>query len=361
MSFRWGACVVLAAALAGCADHSRPALRDATRRSVVAEDLVRLDDTGKPILARPERLSVGRNGRFIISDNSDKDVKVYGADGRRVGTFGRPGRGPGEFAALLTAQAYGDSVVAYDFEALRLTVFSPDGHYVRALSLGSLPFAPWSVRVVDDSLFLAAAAAPGSIGRPLLALLRPDGTRVSTFFNPEKFLGRSPEVIQQTFVLADGRHGVVFVGLAGGDSIWAYDYHGKSLGSGPLDPLQPLPTTRSLIENNRGRMRRPDGSYVVDGQRTLFSVVALDSGSVALQVTKRDAMRGTDLLEGGTLIVAAIQPDHGPSLVARAALDGGLLGADRSGAPLVLRYASADQDQYAIRRLRLAVDAAGEP
>jgi hypothetical protein len=320
---------------------------------VVAEDVVQLDDAGQPILARPERLSVGTNGRFIVSDNSDKDVKVYGSDGRRVATFGRAGRGPGEFAALLTAQAYGDSVVAYDFEALRLTVFSPDGRYARAISLGHLPFAPWSVRVVDDSLFLAAAAAPGSIGRPLLALVRPNGERVSTFFDPEKFIGRSPEVIQQTFVLADGAHGVVFVGLAGGDSIWAYDYHGKSLGSSLLDPVDPVPTTRSLIENNRGRMRRADGSYVVDGQRTLFSVVALDSGSVAMQVSRRDAMRGTDLLEGGTLIVAAIQPKRGPTIVARAVLTGGLLGADRSGAPLVLRYASADQDRYFITRLRL--------
>jgi len=344
---------VVTAALAGCADRPGLASRADSRRDVVEEDVVRLDDAGQPILARPERLSVQRNGRLIISDISDKDVKVYGTDGRRAATYGRPGRGPGEFAAMLTAQAYGDSVVAYDFESSRLTVFSPDGHYARAVSLGHLPFLPWSVRVVDDSLFLAAAAAPGSIGRPLLALLRPDGTRISTFFDPAKLIGRSPEVIQQTFVLADGAHGVVFVGLAGADSVWAYDYHGKLLGSGPLDPVQPLPTTRALIEHNRGRMRRPDGSYVVDGQRTLFSVVALDSGSVAMQVCERDAMRGTDLLEGGTLLVAAIQLNRGLTMVARAALDGGLLGSERGGAPLVLRYASAEQDRYAITRLRL--------
>ncbi|HEU4559558.1 MAG TPA: hypothetical protein VFS20_17030 [Longimicrobium sp.] len=340
--------------LAGCADESQFAARGAARREIISEDLAQLDDAGQPILARPERLSVDRTGRFFIADKSDKDVKVYGNDGRRVATWGRAGRGPGEFAALLTAQAFGDSVVAYDFEGARLTVFSPAGRYARAVSLARLSFAPWFVRAVDDSLFLAGAAVPGSVGRPLLALLRPDGSPVSTFFNPAKVVGTNPAVIQQMFVVADAAHGVVFAALAGGDSLWVFDYRGRPLGSAPLDPVQPVPTSRSLIESNRGRLQRPDGSYVVDGQRMLFSVVALDSGTVALQISKRDALRGTDLLEGGTLIVAAVQPGSGPAMVARTELTGGLPGSDRSGAPLVLRYASADQDRYAITRLRLA-------
>lgn len=335
---------------------------DPTPRAIVAEELIRLDDAGQPIIARPERISVDSKGRFFVTDYSDKNIKVYDATGSRVATIGRPGRGPGEFTALLTAQSYRDSLVAWDAVSGKLSVFAPDGRYVRAISLTGTPFPVWSVRVVDDSLFLAIAAATGIPARPALALIRPDGTRLSTFYEPGQYVGTSPAVIQTIFVLADAADGTVFAGLAGGDSLWTFDYQGRRLGAAPVDAAHPLRTSRGIIEGNRGKVQRADGSIVLDGEPALFNLVALDSGRVAMQVEPWDLTHGTDPLGGGRVIVAATRPDGQPVTIASAALEGGLLGRDREGAPLVLRYATANEDAYAITRLRLtAASTRGAP
>lgn len=342
-----------------CAESDGATGRGRQQRSLVDKDLVRLDDAGEPILARPEWLSTDAEGRYFVSDRSDKNVKVYGPDGRRALTVGRPGRGPGEFAALLTAQVYGDSMVAYDFEGARLSVFTRHGRFTRAISLSRLPFIPFSVRVVDDSLFLAIAAMPGGERGAALALLRPNGAVVSSFFTLRRYLGTNPQVLQYVGIMADGAHGVVFAGVAGGDSVWAFNYHGKRLGSAPVDPVQPLVTTRRLVEQNGGQARRADGGWVVDGQRSLMQMVALDSASVAMQVSVFSAQFGVDLLDGGTIVVAAVDPGGPMHTIARRDLDGGLLGRSRAGAPLVMRYAGPEQDTYRIAELRLETATGG--
>jgi hypothetical protein len=339
--------------LSSCSEQRSTDRRGLQQRTVLVHDLVRLDDGGEPILARPEWLSMDAAGRFLVSDRSDKNVKVYGPDGRRAHTVGRPGRGPGEFAALLTAQAYGDSLVAYDFEGARLSVFTADGRFARAMSLARLPFFPFSVRVVDDSLFLAVSAMPGGERGPALALLRPDGSVVSSFFTLRRYLGTNPQVVQYVGIAADGADGVVFAGVAGGDSVWAFDYTGKRLGSAPIDPAQPLETTRALVERNNGRARRADGTWVLDGRRNLVQLVALDSARAAMQVAVFSAQYGVDLLDGGTFLVSALGPEGEMGMIARKDLEGGLLGRSRTGAPLVMRYTGPEKENYLVAEIRL--------
>jgi 6-bladed beta-propeller len=347
------ACLV--AVLPAC-DRSddTPGGRAAGERELVIERVAELDDAGQPILARPYTMSTDAAGRFFITDISDRDVKVYDRSGRRTLSVGRPGRGPGEFTALTSAQAYRDSLVAYDFMDTRLNVFSPDGKYARAFSLrragGALPF---DVRVVDDSLLLVIAAVPGAADRDLLALARPDGSIVSTFFNQSHYFGKSPDLIQHSGIAADGANGVVFATVSGSDSLWAFDYRGRLLGTALVDPVEPLVTLKSLVERNGGRARRPDGSWVMHQLRRVVSVVALDSATAAVQVAVYDARHGVDLLDGGTLIVSGVGAEGQLQLLARQDLVGGLLGRDRDGSPLLLRYAGADGDRYEVARIRL--------
>lgn len=344
---------VVAAWLAACGRGDPPVGRAAGERASVLEDVARLDDGGQPVLARPERLSVDRSGRFYVSDWSDKNVKVYAPDGRRVATVGRPGRGPGEFSNLSTAEVFRDSVMGYDMVGRRVSVFESGGRLARSLVVPrAIPFPFW-VRTVDDSLFLFIAAVPAASSGDLITLARPDGSVVSRFLNLAKYLGSNPQVLSNTGAIADGAHGVVFAALMGGDSVWAFDYRGRRLGSAPVDPVQPLHTTKELVSRNGGRRHRPDGSSVLNGNRNLISLVALDSASVAMQVAAWNARLGTDLLDGGTLIVSGF--DRGGTLapLARAEVQAGLVGHDRSGSALLLRYTSPDADQYAISRVRL--------
>ena len=80
-----------------------------------------------------ERLS---DGTFIVADDSSDEIRFFSAAGIYLRTLGRNGSGPGEFQRLDQVLALtGDSVLAYDFWAARVTVFGPDGELARVVTL----------------------------------------------------------------------------------------------------------------------------------------------------------------------------------------------------------------------------------
>ncbi len=73
------------------------------------------------------RLDVDSRGRIYVGDTYQQRVTVLGPDGRLLRTFGMRGSGPHEFRAIGTVQVLpGDSVLVYDPELGRISVFAPD-------------------------------------------------------------------------------------------------------------------------------------------------------------------------------------------------------------------------------------------
>lgn len=356
--------VIIAGSITGCgADGLARDARPPLSRAFSFQPIAELDDGDQRILARPEWVSILPDERVVVADISDKNLKVYDAAGLRVQTVGRVGHGPGEFVGLTTGQTYRDTLVGYDMNGSRLSFFGPDGRFARDLvvSRRSAPRA-YHVRVVDDSLFLLVGAVPGGAGKDLLSLVQADGTPETSFFNPAAYLGRDPKLIQSTGVVADGAQGVVFAALVGGDSVYAFDYAGRRLGAGLADAAEPLVTTRTLLERNRGSDRTADGHHVTHGNRNIIGLVALDSATVALQISRYDAVRGTDPLDGGTMVVATLLPDGSVVPIVRTQVEGALLGRDRRGRLLVLQYAGPEGESYRLVRMVLgAAEGAVQP
>lgn len=310
-----------------------------------------LKDGSAPIPGRPDGLSVLRGGAYLLTDYSDKNLKIYAPDGERLGTIGRVGGGPGEFVSLNSAQAYDDSIMAYDFNGSRITIFDAAGQVARSMAVrGPEGQRIWSVRVVDDSLFLLVSTPIGAHDKDLLTLIRPDGKVVASFFNRSKFFLGDPQVIQYTAVEADGRDGWIFAGQIGGDSIFVFDYKGRLRASGPVDPVQPLTTVRTLLEGNSGKPQRPDGRWVFHDNRNLIRVVALNDGQAALHVARYDTEVGTDPLDGGTILLAAVRGKR-VRATGRGELPAALLGRSREGEALLLGYDVDDHERYVLARL----------
>jgi hypothetical protein len=324
--------------------------RGSDRRQLSISAPVALHGPAGTLLAKPDMASEDSRGRIVFPDFSDRRVKVYDASGALAAVLGRAGGGPGEFASLMTAQAYHDSVVAYDMSGPRLSVFGPDGRFdgARTPGFSRVPM-PFTMRVVDDSLFLLVGPGLGGPNRKLLALVRPDGSIRSQFLAPSRSMGGGPQVAQVVGLLADGAGGRVFAAVAGGDSVWAFDYDGRRLAAFPADPEQPLVTARSLIEANGGRLRKAGGGYVVDGNRMIVELVAMDSGTVALQIAAYDGRLGIDLEEGGTFVISTLA-GGGARLLARQEVAGALLGRDRRGRLLILRYTSPEAEAHELVR-----------
>jgi DNA-binding beta-propeller fold protein YncE len=100
------------------------------------EVLFRLGERHRPALGapfnHPTDIAQGPDGDLYVSDGyGNSNVHRFGRDGRRKQTWGRPGKGPGEFTTphAVWVDRAGRVLVA-DRENDRVQVFSADGDYL---------------------------------------------------------------------------------------------------------------------------------------------------------------------------------------------------------------------------------------
>ena len=127
------------------------------------------------------------DGRIVVANAGTSELRVFGADGAYLETWGGQGDGPGEFSAYTpeaVARWSGDSIAAGNMFGRRLEVFDSQGDPVRTVTIadGYHSF----LGVLPDGTVLAkpSAVLMGGIfgaGEPLIrrdedfGLLRPDG------------------------------------------------------------------------------------------------------------------------------------------------------------------------------------------
>jgi hypothetical protein len=102
----------------------------------------------------------------IVATSGTSEFRYFDATGRHLRTVGKRGGGPGEFQMLSWVQPVaGDSILAYDMAARRLSIFAPDGAFVRSTALGGSPEAgtPQLLGALGDGSLVGSVGA--SIGR----------------------------------------------------------------------------------------------------------------------------------------------------------------------------------------------------
>ena len=99
---------------------------DARRRAASPVRLVATSGPDASFMVA-SRLDVDSRGRIYVGDTYQQRVTVLQADGRVLRVFGRRGSGPHEFRSIGGIQVLpGDSVLVYDPELGRVSVFAPD-------------------------------------------------------------------------------------------------------------------------------------------------------------------------------------------------------------------------------------------
>ena len=78
------------------------------------------------------------DGRIVVANTGTNELRVFGADGVHLATWGRDGEGPGEFTNLAGVASWpGDSVVAWNRWTWVISVFDAEGVLGRSFSLDS--------------------------------------------------------------------------------------------------------------------------------------------------------------------------------------------------------------------------------
>ena len=107
------------------------------------------------------------DGQIVVANSGTSELRLYSRDGRLLRTVGGSGDGPGEYRYLRSIfRLAGDSIVAVDAIARRVTLYSPDGSLVRTWPLVELgPFtAPPPVARLSDGRWLTITSR--TVGRP---------------------------------------------------------------------------------------------------------------------------------------------------------------------------------------------------
>lgn len=137
-------------------------------------------------------LAVSRGGTIAVGQNRDGRVLFYGADGKRIGEFGRLGEGPGEFRIMSDIGWRGDSLWITDEMLPRVTLVGPDRRLARIQPFPrSSSVAPFDkvngLTFValggDGSMLISGAPRPDpALGGPTR---QPAARRVRDFFRRE--------------------------------------------------------------------------------------------------------------------------------------------------------------------------------
>jgi len=98
------------------------------------------------------------DGRIVVANGGSSELRFFGPDGKWMKSVGRHGDGPGEFRDLgwLDVGA-GDTLRTYDWGLRRLSVFSPEGDFVRTVSLhtGGEVSSPRPLGMLRDGRLIA--------------------------------------------------------------------------------------------------------------------------------------------------------------------------------------------------------------
>jgi hypothetical protein len=132
------------------------------------------------------------DGRIVIADGGSQEIRLFAPDGGHLDSWGGQGEGPGEFTALMQVDLWrGDSLIAWDGRARRLSVFAEDGSLGRTLTLhpreGLTSFA--EVHVLRGGSVIATGSSfefdgpPNGLFRPPVSAVRlaDDGETAASF------------------------------------------------------------------------------------------------------------------------------------------------------------------------------------
>ena len=92
------------------------------------------------IIANPTRITAFNDG-FILYDNALNQILIFSESGDHIQTFGRQGRGPGEFLSISSLKFVSGKIIVSDSELLRLTSFDLSGNHLSSQDLTASLFA----------------------------------------------------------------------------------------------------------------------------------------------------------------------------------------------------------------------------
>lgn len=125
-----------------------------------------LDEPAQEVFGGPLAEALAEDGTLFVADGSVGQVRVFDPRGAWVRSFGRQGKGPGEFVSVTSLQLTSDqeSLFLYDPDVNRVTVFSRAGTRLREFAPELSPAAPLRMLRHSSGVFVFVGPVAGQRG-----------------------------------------------------------------------------------------------------------------------------------------------------------------------------------------------------
>ena len=277
---RAGIQLVLAAAMAACAQPETPLPRDLPRWTLSAAPMLRIGAEGNPNteFLRIARVTRMPTGEIVVGNSETAELRVFSPSGEFMRSLSRRGQGPGELENFSNFFRAGDTLFVTDFApgSTRLSVFTlADGFRTRMpvratnarspspsarLSSGEFLVSPVGFRVVgpvagvmwrDTSSLgiLRVAEEPGVV----VSLGSFEGTTLLGYRSPSMRDGVGLAIVTIGPSLVSGASGDrVWIGDSGTGAITLFDAAGRQVAQMTV-PIRPRAFSEAALDRAKVR------------------------------------------------------------------------------------------------------------
>lgn len=320
-------------------------------------------------------LDVDSKGQIYVADWPSKYVRVLSPNGDLLRTIGRSGKGPGEFAYVSNVQILpGDSLLVYDQNLGRITVFTPHSEevaYTTNLVTADLPPPDFAEKTSQGSIVawyvrgfsLRDDPAMDNQRKVVVRLLGTDGSvlRDSVLVVPssEALVARSnggftldgSPPFGRDFVIDLGPENRIYYGSTDSLKIGIFTLQGQRVG-GFSTPYEPPPVTDQDVEDAfaakseswREEFRRVFEESVPETWPAFENFVVDDQGRlwIGLLTPTGEPTQWVAFNESGTRICSATLPENVELKLIRAGKAYGVA-TDELDVPRVVVYEIGEQ------------------
>jgi hypothetical protein len=176
------------------------------------------------------------DGTVAVANSGTSEIRLFDLSGRFIRTVGRVGSGPGEFRANLGLRALGhwdgDTLYAWDLYAQTLSVFSPEGGFVRSNRL----------RNTNRMYFMSRMSGGGLFGDKTMAL-----ASTAPIESRDRVDGLQSPIVRYVRFSAEGDSLLSLGDFTGSERFVRYGVAGQSM-TGTAPPFGRTMTARTAVD-----------------------------------------------------------------------------------------------------------------
>lgn len=255
------------------------ALSSVIRVGPVKTEIGREDEEGPYMFANIEQPILGPDGTIYIAEYGLGQIRAFDANGVHIGTFGRRGRGPGEFVNPLGLYHDGDSTLFASQQGFGVSELTARGGWIQYRRTFGVAEGYGSLCVLSGRLF-ASVGSDSAIVVELDDDRKPKRRFGAPFIRSDTAAVRKLGNQGGPSLLCDERSGAIYAIRTDLGEIRRYDIEGRLAWSSTLPSFQ-----HSIFGASRG------GAFVVWSIDYIGTFLPMGTSRLLVQVGRRDFNR----------------------------------------------------------------------